>query len=92
MSKSKGKRQDLKQSELRGFKYFDNLWPLLEQLEAVGTERDKAGNRRLFFDQYVLSLLLYFFNPVITSMRGLQQASDLDKVQKALGIKHLSLG
>jgi hypothetical protein len=78
--------------DLQGFKYFRVLLPLLERLRAVGTERDKAGNRELFFDQYTVLLLLYFFNPVLTSLRGLQQASGFDKVQKLLGVRRTSLG
>jgi len=65
---------------------------LLERLQNAGTARDKAGNRQLFFDQYTSLLLLYFFSPVITSLRGLQQACDLDKVQRLLGVRHASLG
>jgi hypothetical protein len=66
--------------------------PLLERLHAVGTDRDKAGNRRLFFDQYAALLLLYFFNPILTSLRGLQEATGLAKVQRLLGIPRTSLG
>ncbi|MBS0262977.1 MAG: IS4 family transposase [Planctomycetes bacterium] len=55
-------------------------------------ERDRAGNRRLFFDQDVCLLLLYFFNPAITSLRGLQQASTLETGQRCLGIRATSLG
>ncbi len=78
--------------DLQGFKYFRLLVPLLERLRDVGTRRDRAGNRQLFFDQYVGLLLLYFFNPVLTSLRGIQQASGLDKVQKLLGVRRTSLG
>ena len=85
-------RPDIQESDLRGFKYFEHLRQLVQHLHPVGTARDKAGNRELFFDDYVLLLLLYFFNPVITSLRGLCQASDLAKVQKILGVKHTSLG
>ena len=35
---------------------------------------------------------MYFFNPVLTSLRGIQQASGIQKVQKKLGIKSTSLG
>lgn len=54
--------------------------------------RDKAGNRELHFDQYCMLILLYLFNPVVTSLRGLQQASELDKVQKKLGCPRAALG
>jgi hypothetical protein len=61
-------------------------------LKDIGTLRDKAGNRQLFYDQYISLLLLYFFNPTITSLRGLQQASTLEVVQRRLGIRATSLG
>lgn len=43
-------------------------------------------------DEYCLGVLLYLFNPAITSLRGIQQASELRNVQKKLGIKRASLG
>ncbi len=36
---------------LQGFKYFRLIDDLLARLRPAGTERDKAGNRQLFFDQ-----------------------------------------
>lgn len=80
------------EQHLGAFKYFELLRPLLEQLHAAGTERDRAGNRKLFYDQYAAMLLLYFFNPVLTSLRGIQQASDFRKVQRELGVAKSSLG
>ncbi len=85
-------RSNLKEEDLQGFKYFKILGPLLESLHEVGTQRDKAQNRQLFFDQYGALLLLYFFNPILTSLRGIQQASHLGKVQKKLGCRGTSLG
>lgn len=79
-------------SELQGFKYFEMINELLKGLQDVGTQRDKSGNRELFCDQYLSLLLLYFFNPIITSLNALQQASELDKVQKLLGVKRVSMG
>jgi hypothetical protein len=86
------RRPTVSESEIQGLKYFRMIGPLLERLQPLGTERDRAGNRRLFFDQYAALLLLFYFNPVLTSLRGLQQASDLAKVQKALGVRRSSLG
>lgn len=85
-------RTPVRERDLQGFKYFDQLLPLLDRLHDAGTQRDHAGNRQLFFDQYVALLLLYFFNPVLTSLRALQQATALDKVQKILGVQPTSLG
>ena len=78
--------------DLQGFKYFDMVRPLLERLHDDGTARDQAGNRRLCFDQYAALLLLYFFNPILTSLNGLRQATALDKVQKVLGCGRVSAG
>jgi DDE family transposase len=85
-------RAEVREADLKGCKYFRALLPLLERLHAIGTARDKAGNRELFFDHYVGLLLLYFFNPIVTSLRGLQQASGLAKVGKWLGVRRVSLG
>lgn len=76
----------------QGFKYFKRLSPLLARLHHVGTERDSAKKRLLFFDQFATLLLFYFFNPTINSLRSLQRASTLDSVQKKLGIRKTSLG
>jgi len=82
----------LKESDITGLKYFDKLAPLLERLHDDACERDKAGNRELHFDQYCLLILLYLFNPVVTSLRGIQQASTLGKVQEKLGCPRAALG
>jgi len=82
----------LRESDIIGLKYFDRLIPLLERLHDVGTQRDRAGNRQLFFDQYCAYILLFLFNPIVTSLRGIQQASELKKVQKKLGCPRASLG
>lgn len=86
------RRPEVRAAELRGLKYFKILGPLLERLHDEATAHDKAGNRKLFFDQYASLLLLYFFNPIVTSLRGIQQASQLDKVQKLLGCQRAALG
>ena len=82
------KRQPIPESTLRGFKYFQILIPTLKRLRVVYTH----PNRELHYDQYILLILLYFFNPVLTSLRGIQQVSELKKVQRVLGTKRCSLG
>ena len=53
---------------LPGLQYFRLLGPLFNHLHAVGTARDRAGNRQLFYDQYAILLLLYFFTPTVMSL------------------------
>src|SRR5262249_29605390 len=86
------KASKIRDSDIIGLKYFNRLMPLLERLHDVGTQRDRAGNRQLFFDHYCAYLLLFLFNPIVTSLRGIQQASELKKVQKKLACLRASLG
>jgi Transposase DDE domain len=87
---ARDRQVDVKAKDLQGFGYLNQLQPLLQRLHDNGL--DKSGNRQLFFDQYVSLLLLYFFNPIWTSLNGLQQATRLAKVQELIGGGPFSLG
>jgi len=87
-----GAKPKIKESDITGLKYFDQLAPLLARLHDDACPRDKAGNRQLHFDQYCMLILLFLFNPIVTSLRGIQQASELGKVQKKLGCARAALG
>jgi hypothetical protein len=86
------KREKVRDEDVTGLKYFDRLQPLLKRLHEVGCQRDKAGNRKLHMDEYCLLVLLFLFNPVVRSLRAIQQASELRKVQRKLGCLRASLG
>jgi hypothetical protein len=75
-------------AQIQGLKYLRAFWDVLEPLRQIPVH----GNRQFFMDQYVSLLLLYFFNPVLDSLRALQQATGLDNVQKVLGLGRTSLG
>lgn len=79
-------------TKLEGFKDLRAVAKLLEPLHNIGCERDKAKNRDLHMDEYCLLILFWLYNPVIDSLGGLQQASDLKKVQKRLGVGRASMG
>lgn len=85
-------RVEITENNITGLKYFDQLVPLLQRLHDDACDRDTAGNRTLHFDQYAMLILLYSFNPIVTSLRGLQQASELKHVQRKLGCSRSSLG
>ena len=79
----------LTEKDITGLKYFDQIAPLLQRLHDDACDCDTAGNRTLHYDQYCMLMLLYFVNPIVTSLRGLQQASELKNVQAKPGCRHL---
>lgn len=80
------------QEKLAGVRFLQRVQPLLARLHDDGTQRDRAGNRQLFFDHLCGLLLLAFFNPALKSLRDLQGASRLAQVRKKLGCSATSLG
>lgn len=90
--RSKEPKRRKPDESLHGTRLFKSMQHLFERLHSVGTERDRAGNRKLFFDQYIGLLVLYFFNPSLQSMRALQQATGWEKTRRKLGIERSSLG
>lgn len=88
MATGRKKKPPVKESELQGYKYFKRFIATLEQFHLINDHH----NRDLHYDQYIALILFYFFNPVLTSLRAIQQASTLEKVQTALGVKATSLG
>src|SRR6059058_1892941 len=92
MAEESATSKRLSVDDLRGFKQLRRVAELLSFLHESGCGRDTAGNRDLHFDDYVLLVLLYLFNPLIDSMRTLQQVAGLPEMRKRLGIKRFSLG
>ena len=80
------------EGELRGNRLIKPIQHLIEKLHPVGTDGVRAGNRKLFFDQYITLVLLYFFTPSLDSLRALQEATGWEKTRKTLGIGRTSLG
>ena len=78
----------LTEADLQGYGLFKRLQGLFDALRSCAEHR----NRLLHFDEYAMALLFYFFNPAIQSLRDLQKVTGFDKVQKALGIRRMSLG
>ena len=79
-------------AQLGHFKKLRKVAELLSFLHHAGCDRDKAGNRQLHYDDYVLLVLLWMFNPMIDSLRTLLRLAALPQVQEKLGIRRCSLG
>jgi hypothetical protein len=81
-------RPSVRGQPIQGLKYFQLVKGLLDGLH---THRD-CPNRKLHYDQLAALVLLHFFNPVLTSLRAVQQASELRDVQRKLNVGRTSLG
>lgn len=81
-------RQAISERDIQGLKYFGALDDLLGVLH---THKD-CPNRILHYDQLAVLILLQLFNPVISGLRSLRQASTLGNVQEKLGVSRASLG
>lgn len=77
---------------LRAVRMIAPLRKMLKQIHTAGTERDRAGNRKFFYDHYLSLLLLFYANPSLTALRSLQNASNWELTRKRLGIPRVSLG
>ncbi len=82
---------EFRAADLTGLKFFKKVRPLLDSLHDIGTARDKPRNRDRHMDQYGVLVLMWLFNPILTSLRGLQQASTLSDVQKKFRVGRASL-
>lgn len=87
-ARGRKKKPPIEEKDLKGFKLLRNITGLLKRFHSVSDHH----NRDLHFDQYLSFILLFYFNPIITSLRGIQESSHLDKVKKKLGVKATSLG
>ena len=81
------RRRPLKAADLQHVKQLRLVSRMLQPLH----DPQAHGNRKFFMEHYVVLLLLHFFNPVLGSLRALQQATALDSVREVLGIPRLSL-
>jgi hypothetical protein len=76
----------------RRLKLVERAQELFGRLCKAGTERDTAGNRRFLYSHYASLILLSVFNPMMQTLRALQELSELEKIQERLGVPRVSLG
>jgi hypothetical protein len=86
--KGRTKKEPVQERDLKWFRKLHRFTLLLSRLHFVADHH----NRQLHYDQYIALHLLYFFNPILSSLRGIQHASHLKKVQNTLAIRGTSMG
>jgi len=82
------KKEPVTRRQVQGSKYICEIIELLKPLHS----HCDCHNRKLHYDEYVAYLLLYFFTPVIDSLGGLQQVSELGIVKKRFRLNRFSMG
>jgi hypothetical protein len=92
VTEHKDHKEPLKEKDIIGLGYLKRLFPLLDRLREVGCGRDRAGNRELFYNDYVKLVMLYTWNPLINCIDDLRQAALLPNVAKVMGLKRFSAG
>ena len=73
---------------VQGVKFFAPVRRLLRGLH----KEYPHGNRKLHYDEYAALFLLAYFQPTSQTLRWVQQASTLERVQRKLGVSRTSLG
>jgi hypothetical protein len=77
-----------KVGEVRGSKLLAKIMEFLAPLH----DHRPDPKRKLHYDELCGWLLIYFFTPVLDSVRGLQQVSDIDSLRQRLKLPRFSLG
>ena len=67
--------EPLREKDIVCLGHLKRVFTLLDSLKDAQSHRDKAGNRQLTFANYTKLSLLYVWNPLINSMRRLQEAA-----------------
>ncbi|MFM8733927.1 MAG: hypothetical protein ACKOC8_01835 [Pirellulales bacterium] len=69
---SEATKREIRDQDVQGLKCLRKIRPLLSRLRTVGTERDRAGIRRLFMDHSCALILMSLFSPAIecSTQRG----------------------
>ena len=87
------KPDEIDERQLRGWRMLRRFQGVLDRVQAgmAPTARESHGLRRHQAREYLSLFLLAMFNPVLSSMRGLCQASRLQRVQEQCGSRGIGL-
>ncbi len=84
--------RDVVDEDIQGGKFTKRFLSLIRKIRSVADSEKTDPRRELDIEQLAGHLLIYFFTPVLTSLRSIQRASELKRVQKILGASRAALG
>jgi hypothetical protein len=83
---------NVREEDIQGGKLVKRFLALVERIRLVAESEKGDPRQQLNIQQLAGHLLFYFFTPILTSLRSIQRASELKKVQKILGCSRAALG
>lgn len=84
--------KEVRDKDIQGSKFVKRFLDLVERIRGVAEGEKRDPRQALDLQQLAGHLLFYFFTPVLSSLRSIQRASELEKVQKILGCSRVALG
>lgn len=84
--------KEVRDKDIQGSKYVERFLDLVKRIRCASEGEQRDLRQVLDIQQLAGHLLFYFFTPVLTSLRSIQRASELKKVQKILGCPRVALG
>jgi hypothetical protein len=78
--------------DIQGGNFAKRFLSLVRKIRSVAESEKRDPRQELDIEQLAGHLLIYFFTPVLTSLRSIQRASELKRVQKILGASRAALG
>lgn len=82
----------IRDEDIQGGKFVKRFLSLLRTIRGVAESEGGDRRRTLDLEQLAGHLLFFFYTPVVTSLRAIQRASELKKVQRLLGAPRAALG
>ncbi len=84
--------KEVRDEDIQGSKYVGKFLALVKRIRSASEAEARDPRQELDIQQLGGHLLFYFFTPLLTSLRSIQRASELKKVQKLLGCSRVALG
>lgn len=84
--------KEVREEDIQGSKYVKRFVALVEKIRFSAEREERDPRQNLNLEQLAGHLLFHFYTPVVDSLRSIQRASELEKVQKILGCPRAALG
>jgi len=85
-------KKEIEEKDIQGGKYVKRFLSVIGKIRSVAESEPRDPRRELDIEQLAGHLLFFYYTPVVTSLRAIQHASELKKVQRLLDASRAALG